>query len=33
MGGAWISYYFLSDEDFKQQVEARKAKKALTKTE
>jgi len=26
MGGAWISYYYLSDEDYKQQVAARKAK-------
>jgi len=33
MGGAWISYYYLSDEDFKQQVEARKAKTILAKTE
>jgi hypothetical protein len=29
MGGAWISYYNLTDEEFKQQVEARKAKQAL----
>ena len=27
MGGAWVSYYYLSDEEYKQQVEARKAKK------
>ena len=33
MGGAWISYYYLSDQEFKQQVEARKAKKTLAKTE
>jgi hypothetical protein len=33
MGGAWISYYNLSDQEFKQQVEARKAKKTLAKTE
>jgi hypothetical protein len=26
MGGAWISYYYLSDDEFKQQVEARKTK-------
>ena len=26
MGGAWISYYYLSDEEYKQQVEARKTK-------
>jgi len=26
MGGAWISYYYLSDEEYKQQVEARKQK-------
>ncbi|MBV8842560.1 MAG: hypothetical protein JO307_07095 [Bryobacterales bacterium] len=32
MGGAWVSYYYLSDEEFKQQTEARK-KKTLTKTE
>ncbi len=24
MGGAWISYYYLSDEEYKQQVDARK---------
>jgi hypothetical protein len=29
MGGAWISYYSLSEEEYKQQVEARKAKLAL----
>jgi hypothetical protein len=29
MGGAWISYYNLTDEEFKQQVQARKAKQAL----
>jgi hypothetical protein len=33
MGGAWISYYYLSDEEYKAQVEARKAKKVLAKTE
>jgi hypothetical protein len=33
MGGAWISYYYLSDQEFKQQVEARKTKKTLAKTE
>jgi hypothetical protein len=33
MGGAWVSYYYLSDEEFKQQVEARKAKKVLAKAE
>ena len=27
MAFAWISYYYLSEEDYKQQVEARKAKK------
>jgi len=26
MGGAWISYYYLSDEEYKQQVDARKKK-------
>ena len=29
MGGAWISYYNLSDEEYKQQVEARKSKRML----
>jgi hypothetical protein len=29
MGGAWISYYNLTEEEYKQQVEARKAKLAL----
>jgi hypothetical protein len=33
MGGAWISYYFLSDEEYKQQVAARKARQAAPKTE
>jgi hypothetical protein len=33
MGGAWVSYYYLSDEEFKQQVEARKAKQSTAKTE
>jgi hypothetical protein len=33
MGGAWISYYYLSDEEFKQQVEARKGKQTLAKAE
>ena len=33
MGGAWVSYYFLSDEEFKQQVEARKTKQITAKTE
>jgi len=32
MGGAWVSYYYLSDEEFQQQVEARKAKQTLTST-
>ncbi|MCU1336725.1 MAG: hypothetical protein JWO19_2306 [Bryobacterales bacterium] len=26
MGGAWISYYYLSDDEYKQQVDARKKK-------
>jgi hypothetical protein len=26
MGGAWISYYYLSDEEYKQQTDARKKK-------
>jgi len=29
MGGAWISYYYLSDEEFQQQVAARKAKQQI----
>ncbi len=33
MGGAWISYYFLSDDEYKQQVAARKAKLGAPKTE
>ena len=33
MGGAWVSYYLLSDEEYKQQVEARKAKPASRSTE
>ena len=32
MGGAWVSYYYLSGEEFQQQVEARKAKQTLTST-
>jgi hypothetical protein len=32
MGGAWVSYYYLSDEEFKQQVAARKAKQTVTST-
>jgi hypothetical protein len=32
MGGAWVSYYYLSDEEFKQQTEARKAKKAAAES-
>jgi len=31
MGGAWVSYYYLSDEEFKQQTEARKAKQQIAK--
>jgi mono/diheme cytochrome c family protein len=33
MGGAWVSYYYLSDEEYKQQVEARKAKPTLAKAD
>lgn len=33
MGGAWISYYYLSDDEFKQQVEARKKKQSSAKSE
>jgi hypothetical protein len=28
MGGAWVSYYYLTDEEYKQQVAERKAKQA-----
>jgi hypothetical protein len=31
MGGAWVSYYYLSEEEFKQQTEARKAKQLTAK--
>ena len=30
MGGAWVSYYSLSDAEYKQQVEARKTKQVAT---
>lgn len=33
MGFAWVSYYYLSDEDYKQQLEARQAKRKLAKAE
>ena len=33
MGGAWVSYYNLTDEEYKQQVEARKAKLAVAQSE
>ena len=33
MSGAWVSYYYLSDEEFKQQTEARKAKKGAERTD
>jgi hypothetical protein len=33
MGFAWVSYYYLSDEDYKQQLEARQAKRRLAKAE
>ena len=33
MGGAWISYYFLTEEQYKQEVEARKAKQTAAKSE
>jgi hypothetical protein len=26
MGSAWLSYYYMSDDDFKKETEARKAK-------
>ena len=33
MGSAWLSYYYMSDEDFKKEVEARKARqRTLTST-
>jgi hypothetical protein len=31
MGGAWVSYYYLSDEEFKQQTEARKTRQLTAK--
>ena len=33
MGGAWVSYYYLTDEEYKQQVVARKTKLVAAKTE
>jgi len=33
MGGAWVSYYSLSDEEYKQLVEARKAKPVSRSTQ
>jgi hypothetical protein len=33
MGGAWVSYYNLTDEEYKQQVAARKARQAPAQTE
>jgi mono/diheme cytochrome c family protein len=33
MGGAWVSYYYLSDEEYKQQVDARRGSKALAKAD
>jgi len=33
MGGAWVSYYYLSEEEFKQQVAARKSKQTVASTE
>jgi len=33
MGGAWVSYYYLSEEEFKQQVAARKPKQTVASTE
>jgi len=32
MGSAWLSYYYMSDEDFKKETEARKAKPQTTLT-
>jgi len=32
MGGAWVSYYYLTDEEYKQQVQQRKAKQAAVAT-
>jgi len=31
MGGAWVSYYYLTDDEFKQQTEARKTKLSAKK--
>ena len=33
MGGAWVSYYYLSDEEYKQQLAERQAKKTASSTE
>jgi len=33
MGGAWVSYYNLSEEEYKQQIAARKARQASAQTE
>ena len=33
MGGAWLSYYYLTDEEYKQQVQERKAHQTLAKAE
>ena len=30
MSSAWLSYYYMSDEDFKAETQARKAKQTLT---
>jgi hypothetical protein len=32
MGSAWLSYYYMSDEDFKKEMEARKATKPVKLT-
>jgi hypothetical protein len=33
MGSAWLSYYYMSDEDFKKETEERKAEqRTLTST-
>jgi cytochrome c553 len=33
MGFAWVSYYYLSEDDYRQQLEARQAKRKLAKAE
>jgi hypothetical protein len=32
MSSAWLSWYYMSDEDYKQEVEARRARRAVVTT-